>query len=62
MVMPSPPGNEQRAVASGRSVWVLKAGEAVEVAVQTGASDGSRTIVSGGELKPGDLVITGQER
>ncbi|MEZ5713958.1 MAG: efflux RND transporter periplasmic adaptor subunit [Paracoccaceae bacterium] len=62
MVMPSPPGNEQRAVASGRSVWVLKAGEAVEVAVQTGASDGSRTIVSGGDLKPGDLVITGQER
>ena len=61
MVMPSPPGATQTAVASGKSVWVLRDGTAQEVAVDTGASDGQRTIVTSDELHEGDRVITGQE-
>ena len=61
MVMPSPPGGSQSAAASGRTVWMLREGVASEIAVETGASDGRNTIVSGGGLKEGDRVITGQE-
>jgi len=41
------------------TVWVLRAGEPVQVAVRTGATDGSYTEILGGELKEGDQVITG---
>ena len=61
MVMPSRPGGSQSAAASGRTVWMLREGVASEIAVETGASDGRNTIVSGGGLKEGDRVITGQE-
>jgi len=40
-------------------VWVMRDGEPVRVPVRTGATDGSYTEVIGGELKAGDLVITG---
>ncbi len=40
-------------------VWVMREGKPVRVAVTTGATDGSYTEVIGGELKEGDLVITG---
>jgi HlyD family secretion protein len=40
-------------------VWVLRNGEPVQVAVRTGATDGSYTEILGGELKEGDQVITG---
>lgn len=40
-------------------VWVLRDGKPVRVPVITGATDGSYTEVIGGELKEGDLVITG---
>lgn len=40
-------------------VWVLRDGQPVSVRVRTGATDGSYTEVTGGELKAGDQVITG---
>jgi hypothetical protein len=38
---------------------VLRAGVPVRVEVQTGLSDGTSTAITGGELREGDLVITG---
>ena len=46
--------------AAGKLVYVLKDGQAVAVAVQTGISDGRMTEVIGGELQPGMAVITDQ--
>jgi HlyD family secretion protein len=40
-----------------RTLWALRAGEAVPVAVQTGASDGSMTEITSGELEEGDEVV-----
>lgn len=60
MMMPSRP-DERASVGSGRSVWVLRGEALEEVAVETGASDGRKTIVTGGDLREGDLVITGRE-
>jgi HlyD family secretion protein len=45
-------------VADARSVWVLREGEAVEIAVQTGLSNGVLTEIVQGEIEAGDLVIT----
>ncbi len=44
------------------TVWVLRGGNAQEVDIITGASDGTRTEVISGDLKSGDLVITSQLR
>lgn len=52
--------NPQQAVASGRSVWVLRAGLPVEVSVEIGATDGRNSSVSGEGLAEGDAVITDQ--
>lgn len=41
----------------GTRVWVLRAGKAEAVFVQTGATDGRSTEVAGGALRPGDEVI-----
>lgn len=41
------------------TVYVSRAGEPVEMRIQTGRSDGRFTEVVGGELKEGDQVITG---
>jgi HlyD family secretion protein len=38
-------------------LWVLDKGQAVAVSVTTGATDGTMTEVTGGELKPGMEVI-----
>lgn len=43
-----------------RSVWVLRDGAPVQVALRTGLSDGSSTEVVEGELHEGDLLITAQ--
>lgn len=43
-------------------VWVLRDGKPVAVPVRTGATDGSFTEITGGELKEGDLIITGGGR
>jgi HlyD family secretion protein len=45
-------------VADARSVWVLREGGAVEIAVQTGLSNGVLTEIVQGEIEAGDLVIT----
>lgn len=46
---------------SSQTVYVLDAeGNPKAVQVVVGASDGSRTVVTGGDLKPGMRVITGQ--
>ncbi|MEN2711235.1 efflux RND transporter periplasmic adaptor subunit [Sphingomonas sp. NPDC092331] len=47
--------------AGERSVYILGAdGKPQEVPVTTGSTDGTVTEVTGGNLKPGDKVITGQ--
>lgn len=55
---PRPTGQKAKAVASTSQVWVLREGKPVAVAVETGASDGKRTEITGGELKAGMAVIT----
>jgi HlyD family secretion protein len=45
----------------GSAVWVLRAGQPVRVAVETGLSDGTSIEIRSGELKEGDLVITGSD-
>lgn len=40
------------------AVWVLRAGVPTRVAVETGLTDGTTTVVTGGQLREGDLVIT----
>ncbi|HYD43525.1 MAG TPA: efflux RND transporter periplasmic adaptor subunit [Anaeromyxobacter sp.] len=42
----------------GRAIWVLRAGQPVQVRVRTGVTDGTSTEVLDGELKPGDQVLT----
>jgi HlyD family secretion protein len=41
-----------------KRIWVLENGEARAVVVGVGATDGSRTEITSGTLKPGDQVIT----
>lgn len=50
----------QFAAGGGRGVvWVLIDGKPVQRSVRIGATDGSYTQITGGELKVGELVITG---
>lgn len=64
LIMPRRPGGQTPATATGHAVWVLRggspAGVPVEVPVETGASDGKRTVVTRGEIAEGDAVITDQ--
>jgi HlyD family secretion protein len=48
------------AVGTGRSIWVLRDGAPVEVAVEIGANDGRMSVVTGEGLAEGDAVITDQ--
>lgn len=64
LILPRFPRNNREkrdstAVAS-KSVYVLRNGEAQQVKVETGATDGKKTIITSGELKPGDQVIIAQ--
>lgn len=62
LVLPVMPGrNAGAGLASGKSLWVLRGGQAVEVEVALGATDGKRTIIASGGLAEGDQVITDQE-
>ncbi len=45
----------------GRTVWVLRDGVPEAVSVETGASDGVRTQITGGDLETGDRVIVDSE-
>ena len=40
-----------------RTVYVLRAGEPVAVPIEIGPSDGSRTVVRSGDIKPGDALV-----
>jgi HlyD family secretion protein len=42
-------------------VWVLRGGVAVPLDLELGPSDGAWTVVSGGDLKAGDVVITDEQ-
>lgn len=55
-----PAREPQARVTDSRSVWILRAETAVEIPVQTGASDGQNTQILSGDLSAGDLVITDQ--
>lgn len=44
----------------GSHVWVLRGGRPVSVPVTLGLSDGTAAEITGGDLKPGDLVIVGE--
>jgi HlyD family secretion protein len=46
---------------ASRTVFVLEKGETVRREVKVGLSDGGFTEISGGELREGDLVVTGIE-
>lgn len=62
-LLPRPPaprekkaGNEKKS--GTQRIWVLKDGQATPVDIVTGQTDGKRTEVTAGNLKPGDRVIT----
>lgn len=66
-MMPRPPSSAKVKVAGveskaagARQIWVLRDGQAVELSVQTGISDGRQTEVSGDQLTSGMAVITDQ--
>ena len=63
-LIPRPPRRTQqnRAMVTSadgsKRIWVLRNGEAVAVQVETGATNGRQTEITGGDLKEGDRVIT----
>jgi len=56
-----PAGSRGRKETDQAQVWVLRHGRPAAVAVVTGLDDDSFTEIVGGELKPGDLVITAEQ-
>ena len=58
LIMPGRPARPTRS--DGSSLWVLRGDVPVEIAVTSGASDGSLITVTSAGLKDGDAVITGQ--
>lgn len=60
LIMPRPGSRSGGAVGSGKSIWVLRDGTPVEIAVEIGASDGKYTAISGADLVEGDLAILDQ--
>jgi len=62
-ILPGPPPRRTSTPSDtdGRQVWVLRNGVPEAIAVETGASDGSRTQIVSGDLKAGDRVIVDSE-
>ncbi len=58
-ILPSRPSTARQKV-DGSSLWVLRDGVPVKVAVTPGSSDGRMIAVTSDELKDGDAVITDQ--
>lgn len=58
IIMPRRPQDTPRR--SLNTLWVLRDGTAEEIEVETGDSDGVFTVIAGGALEAGDLVITDQ--
>ncbi|WP_153110460.1 efflux RND transporter periplasmic adaptor subunit [Propionivibrio limicola] len=59
-LMPRPPMPKKqapKAQADNKQIWVLRDGQPVPVPVQTGASNGRQTEITGGALKAGMAVI-----
>ncbi len=54
-------GRRSEAGDGKRAIYVLRDGVPVMLSVATGATDGKRTIVTSGGLKPGDAVISAQK-
>jgi HlyD family secretion protein len=65
MLLPRPPLRRRPSGAEGdrsaQRVWTLQAGVAVPIPVTTGASDGTRTVVTSGDLDVGLAVIVDLE-
>lgn len=62
LIMPRRPSNGTRAQgrAARGQIYVLRDGAPLALGATTGDSDGRVTVVTGGDLAEGDLVITGQ--
>lgn len=60
LILPSPGSRAGAGTATGKSLWVLRGGAPVEVAVTLGQSDGKRTVVTSDDLQEGDEAITDQ--
>jgi len=61
-IMPGPPhlrrpSTTEQPTGADRKVWVLKDGSPEEVSVTVGPTDGKRTQIVKGDLKPGEAVI-----
>lgn len=52
------PARTQTDASQGRTLWVMRNNEPVEVQVQTGPTDGRHTVLISGDLKEGDRLIT----
>lgn len=59
LILPVRGARGTAALGSGKSVWLLRSGVPVEVAVTLGATDGRNTVVTG-DVAEGDAVITDQ--
>lgn len=60
LIMPSRPKTQSGQAALGGSVWVLRGDLPTEIAVKKGDSDGISTVILGGDLAAGDLLILDQ--
>ncbi len=61
LILPTPSSrNPAQAVGSGKSIWILRDGAPVEVAVTVGPTDGRNTMVAGEGLVEDDAAITDQ--
>jgi HlyD family secretion protein len=66
MLLPRPParqrpGGQEPSDKSSQRVWTLREGVPVSVSVATGSSDGTRTVVTSGDLEAGLPVIVDLE-
>ena len=59
LILPSRGGSDA-GTPTGKSVWILRAGLPVEVAIFVGETDGRMTAVTSNDLAAGDLAITDQ--
>ena len=59
LILPSRGGSDA-GTPTGKSVWVLRGGAPVEVAISVGETDGRMTAVTSDDLAAGDLAITDQ--
>jgi HlyD family secretion protein len=62
-LLPRPPGRgssrkpTRKASQKQNRVWTLRGGQLTPVLITIGATDGSQTVITGGDLHPDDLVV-----